>query len=242
MSGRRMIDHVGDGVSDGIADWDRVCSILAAVAPKASEVVMLTIPGDPKSKARPRVNPRGGVWTDSAAEEEAVAMRLRVARGSTPSMTDGVAFAAVFFRNTRQRRDVDNMLKLVLDAATKAGIWVDDRQVVALIAVEEWDAKHPRTLAAWAPHETSFPMRPPRKVCETCHEEFLISYGGYAKRFCSRACKATQIRQEKVRPGQGQGPKGQPATACRDCGKPVSKRSYIRCRACWAKARTAGVS
>lgn len=34
--------------------------------------------------------------------------------------------------------DVDNYAKAVMDAMTKAGVWLDDKQVVALTVTKEW--------------------------------------------------------------------------------------------------------
>ena len=95
--------------------------------------IEVTIPGEPRPKARPRVV-RGGrqVYSPSAEEEDRVAWHIAaacaVARVNTIyGRSYGVE--ATFFLGDRRRVDGDNLLKLVLDAGTRARIWPDDSLV-----------------------------------------------------------------------------------------------------------------
>jgi crossover junction endodeoxyribonuclease RusA len=229
--------------AQSVEDAELVGGLLAGLVPDLSSVRIATFDGEPRSKTRHRLNPRGGVWTPSAPDEDALALMLRVVRGSAPPMRGPVALAAVFYRGNRQRRDTDNMVKLVLDAGTKAALWGDDSQVTAIVAIVEWDPDLPRSVIAWTEHVTSFPLEVPLAICPSCGREFrVLGDDGHRRRFCSTSCRGSSIRQEKRRPGQGRGPKGQPPTSCRDCGRPISKRSYVRCRECWRRARAEGIS
>ena len=60
-------------------------------------------------------------------------------------MTGPVQVEAHFYRATKGRVDLDNLLKAVLDAATEAGVWVDDSQVREFTHVSvELGSKEPR--------------------------------------------------------------------------------------------------
>ena len=52
---------------------------------------------------------------------------------------------AAFWVSDRRRRDIDNLLKLVLDALNKGVAWHDDFQVVEIHATRQSDLEHPRT-------------------------------------------------------------------------------------------------
>jgi Holliday junction resolvase RusA-like endonuclease len=56
-----------------------------------------------------------------------------------------------FRRSTRRVVDLDNLAKLVLDAATKAGAWADDSQVLGLAARLELGHPEPGTILGVSP-------------------------------------------------------------------------------------------
>ena len=93
-------------------------------------VVCFTIPGEPKSKQRPRVTARG---TYTPAETKEAEQRVQAAWTETGA--DPFAFQVIvtidFFNGNKRRRDLDNMAKLVLDALNKHA-YADDFQVVGL--------------------------------------------------------------------------------------------------------------
>jgi len=101
-----------------------------------------------------------------------------------------LAVACVFYRATRHRIDVDNMLKDVLDAGTAARWWVDDQQVTFLLGVLEHDPENPRTVIFVTDHKSTMDRRPgaePR-FCERCGNLFKSPH--LPARFCSRRCRA----------------------------------------------------
>lgn len=102
-------------------------------------VARFTIEGEPCSKARARFTKRGSrvltytpEKTKQAEEHIAQLFRQVVIQDHEPDdrdITYGVM--ALFFCGNRQRRDVDNMLKLILDGLNKVA-WPDDEQVIEI--------------------------------------------------------------------------------------------------------------
>lgn len=174
-----------------------------------------------------------------------------------------VAVAAVFYRATRHRIDVDNMLKDLLDAGTDAGCWKDDQQVSAVFGVIEMDTVGPRTVVYAGQHQSTMNRRPgpTPKPCEQCGEPFADPR--LAARFCSRRCVSRHLAGGNDlsipvpcpqcgtlfrRRYSGSVVCG---SACRTaamigrnqakgqpprrchCGATLSKPTYKQCRACW---------
>lgn len=84
--------------------------------------ILVKVPFETIPKSRPRVTP-GGVFTPSHAEQDAVGMLI--AQHAPPAPWEfPVGLVAVFRRATLHRVDIDNLLKLVMDAAT--GLIYDD--------------------------------------------------------------------------------------------------------------------
>lgn len=111
------------------------------------ELVRFVVPGDPVSKARPRFTGKGGAYTPEKTKEaeERVAWAARAAgiRG-LPDATGSFGLLCVFFTATWQRRDADNMLKLVGDGLNKIA-YADDSQVTESSARIVRAVPNPRT-------------------------------------------------------------------------------------------------
>lgn len=93
-------------------------------------VARFTVDGEPASKARARFS-KGHAFTpaETTAAEQMMGWAFRqAARSHAPNKETQYGVVALFFSATRQRRDVDNMLKLVLDGLNKIA-WHDDSQV-----------------------------------------------------------------------------------------------------------------
>ncbi|HEX7124165.1 MAG TPA: RusA family crossover junction endodeoxyribonuclease [Thermodesulfobacteriota bacterium] len=108
----------------------------------ARTLVVAVILGEPVPKGRPRLG-LGRVYTPRATRlaEEAIGWNLKLAMRGGPFLGD--VRVALRFRETTRRADLDNLVKLVLDAANGV-VWRDDRQVVALDAAFVDDGE-PRT-------------------------------------------------------------------------------------------------
>ena len=92
--------------------------------------VRFVVPGEPLSKARPRVTKRGTYTPKSTLEQEKRVLGEWLALGTTPFIYQ-VVIDIDFYNATKHRRDIDNMAKLVLDALNKYA-FEDDYQVVGL--------------------------------------------------------------------------------------------------------------
>lgn len=161
-----------------------------------------TIPGEPASKARPRFDGRGSktrTYTPAKtkAAEVQVGWAFRAAGGRfepDPEVTFGVD--VTFHNGTRQRRDVDNMLKLVLDGLNGVA-WVDDTQVMEVTARKRFVSKaEARTEVVVSRVGT---MDRLTKPCERCGESFRIYESVKGQRYCSRACGDADREEARAR-------------------------------------------
>lgn len=147
-----------------------------------------TIHGNPVTKARARFYD-GKVYTPKKTRlgEQAVQWALKAAYGDAePNRIDDLGISALFYTQTRQRSDLDNFLKLLMDACNGL-IWGDDVQVVELSSkVIRGDAR-PRVDVLI--YRVSLETVPP---CETCGKP-VRQIGKIVKRktgarFCSKPC------------------------------------------------------
>jgi Holliday junction resolvase RusA-like endonuclease len=160
-------------------------------------VARFTVDGEPMSKARARFSKTGRAYTPEStrAAEERVGWAFRQAAGSySPSPDHTFGVVALFFHATAQRRDVDNMLKLVCDALNKLA-WVDDDQVTEVSARKLFteDPGHARTevLVYRSGHVLSQMLWMPCAACGVPVRTFRSWRG--KTRYCSRACSATRL-------------------------------------------------
>lgn len=99
------------------------------------QAVSFTVEGEPVSKSRARVTRSGHAYTPKKTRdaEAVIAWEYRRATASPPDPDGLYSVTALFVSKQRYRRDVDNMLKLVLDGLNKTA-WEDDSQVVEVTA------------------------------------------------------------------------------------------------------------
>lgn len=182
------------------------------------------IHGEPASKARARFTKRGSkvvAWTPQETQRAERDMRIAylAAIGGTdePVATDkDAAFGVVatFYCGTGQRRDVDNMLKLICDALNKVA-WVDDSQVTFIAGRKLRVTKEEARTEVAIYDQGRIPRA--KATCEHCQQ----SYNTYAtwanKRFCSQSCHLEFRRLARLR-------------VCRNaaCGKEFEATNGVR--------------
>lgn len=103
-------------------------------------VVRFTVPGEPKSKQRPRVTQRGTFTPKDTLEAERRVRDEWRKLGEQPFQYQ-VVMEIEFYNGNRRRRDLDNMAKLVLDALNGEA-FDDDYQVVSLNLTKRFTDKH----------------------------------------------------------------------------------------------------
>ena len=117
----------------------------------APQAVTFIVDGEPVSKERPRFTTRGGkprTYTPgkTLAAERAVKDAFEAAApGYTFAADASYTVEATFFNGTRRHRDVDNMLKLVLDGLNGVA-WADDHQVVKIATGKAYAPGQARTV------------------------------------------------------------------------------------------------
>lgn len=87
------------------------------------------VPGEPRSKARPRVTRLGHTYTPKTTQDAETAVREAYTASGGDIMTGTLGIDVLFCNGTRIRKDIDNQLKLVLDALNGVA-YADDHQVM----------------------------------------------------------------------------------------------------------------
>lgn len=213
-------------------------------------IAQFTIKGEPVSKARPRFTSYGSKTHSYTPEKTLSAERAMAAaflkacpqKGTDADAAFGVS--AHFYNGTRQRRDVDNMLKLVLDGLNKIA-WPDDVQVIEVDGAKSFvkpvDARTEVTVYSAG---RVYRLTKPCEHCGTAFETWpsLID----KTHFCSAACRtASRIAARQTVCAQcgetflRHGPAAKSrfcsracsnesrmvTTPCSECGTPVHKRA-----------------
>lgn len=122
-------------------------------------VVALVHSEPPVVWQRARFNPKGKrFFTDekTRAGERSIGWTLARAMRGQPLFSDTVALFAIFYvpelRAKTARADSDNLLKLVMDGATKSKhVWTDDVMVRTHGVLIDLDVEKPRTVLAICP-------------------------------------------------------------------------------------------
>lgn len=138
------------------SDLDRALAIFHVLCSDSDMMQYLVVEGLPVPKSRPRFRKNGSVYIDNKqiAAEEYLGYHLKM---KFPNPLEGnLAVGCIFFRPTKQRVDVDNMLKHVMDSANKI-VWHDDSQVTAQLGIIELDREHPRTVIIIGQHRSTMP-------------------------------------------------------------------------------------
>ena len=109
-------------------------------------MITLTVPGQPVSKARPRLG-HGHTYTPRKTKdaEGRVAAYLKASYPHVrPTGYGQFAVYLAFYLKGAPRLDIDNLLKLILDSLN-GRVWLDDNQVAVVHAQKYLHADSPRT-------------------------------------------------------------------------------------------------
>lgn len=203
-------------------------------------VAAFTVDGEPVSKSRARFTKRGSktfAYTPekTKAGEERVAWTYRSAvKGSPTDPEIAYRVEAHFFNGTRQRRDVDNMVKLILDGLNGVA-WIDDNQVTQI------EARKCYVVRSEARTEVRVfevgRLEPPKQPCLRCGREFR-TYASWrddpaGRKYCSQECARAHRVERKGR-------------TCEECGEPFlawgeTRETRFCSRACADESRRAEV-
>ena len=118
---------------------------LSALAGRVLFKAMLE--GEPLPWPRARTGQQGQHYLPRAfsAHRDALAWKMREALIEDGSIFTGdVGLLLGFFRSTRRRVDIDNLLKAVMDAGNGT-TWADDSQIVHIVANIRVEPAAPRT-------------------------------------------------------------------------------------------------
>lgn len=191
---------------------------------------VITIPGPPWSKARPRFS-RGRTYSSRDDIDAEIRTGLYLKNSIKTIYTGNVGVGCLFYRQNRQRIDTDNLLKHVCDSANGI-IWIDDYQCTSLFGAIELDPENPRTVVVVGAHETTMTRGTDAYVpCVVCEGPiYLDKNTGKLPKTCSPKCRES-------RPG-APGSLRQPVP-CKHCGKPFKRTNHTsvlcstQCRKDW---------
>lgn len=184
-------------------------------------IATFVVPGDPASKARARFTKRGAknvAYTPQNVKvgEAKIAAAFLEATGNVRGTDKEAAYgvACRFYSATRQRRDVDNMVKLVLDGLNKVA-FPDDSQVTEIKAGKEYAGREAaRTeVTVYATGR----MNRLRQTCAHCGTEY-VTYESVQDRvrYCSPECRKSAGSERRATLADAN---------CEHCGKSFSRRS-----------------
>jgi len=173
-------------------------------------VAKFIVEGEPVSKSRARFTKRGSrtfAYTPHKTHdgEKAIARAFRAAMPADyePDGEYHFGVSASFFNASRQRRDVDNMLKLVLDGLNGIA-WADDNQVTAVAARKSYESEKSSARTEVVIYRAE-KIKPPSANCQFCGVEFLMYRSTSKRKYCSRACDHANRRRNRT-------------TTCKQCG------------------------
>lgn len=247
------------------SDVDRALTMFAALnlGETSDSLHMITIPGAPWSKSRPRFARSGHAYPKAEDVDAEKRTGLYLRRTIRKPFPGNVAIGCVFFRPNRQRIDADNLIKHVCDAANGI-LWADDSQCTAVMGIVELDPENPRTVVVVGEHVSTM-LRGSNATwpCAVCARPVPMAGDFGRRKTCSRACAArikgnrsldtpiacqqcgTPFRRttsyQKLCSSQCRADslrdrrraRRSPLSNCSECGVQLTHHRGGRCRACW---------
>jgi len=218
---------------------EAACFLLKREQREVEVVARFTVDGEPMSKARARFARTGkGVRTYTPKSTHDAELRMaaafrEVAPGHTDDGTNAYGVMGLFFAGTRQRRDVDNMIKLICDGLNGVA-WQDDSQVEEVSGRRGVDVPgNARTEVLI--YRVGSVTQGPKKNCAGCGGPFTIYASTAKQKYCSRACAYSAARGRRQQSCEGCGTTFEPAHKQRYCSKPCAdraRRAEVTCGHC----------
>lgn len=150
--------------------------------------------GEPMPKQRPRFSPKGHAYTPQSTKEHqrSIASLITEQCANRELKADCLyGLRAVFYVQTFQRKDVDNLLKTLLDALNHVA-FKDDSQIKELMGWSVIDFQNPRT--EFVLYEIGIEDRE-QGYCVQCQKPFRRYASWKSRLFCSRECNALHSRK-----------------------------------------------
>jgi len=229
-------------------------------------VLNLCIEGEPLSAERVKFSKGSAYLPEKTRDyEDLIAWTVKGNyRGETTS-SEIFGLRAIFCRSNRQRVDIDNLLKALMDGITKSKvIWEDDSQLREISSSIFIADDKPRVeFIVYRCKDYN-----PRATCLNCGKELLNSYPSKQTKYCSRVCWSVSrkrvarvceycgetfiIAESKAKGhpnrfcsrecllkflAEMRKKEGSDKWRCETCGAPVSRKEYKRCFSCRLKSR-----
>lgn len=163
---------------------------------KRDLIATFTVPGEPRSKNQKKYRNASGerVTYPGGGAEYGEAFRALVSTPPDPGYT-AYAVEATFFYEHHQRRDVDNMLKGVLDGLNGVA-WVDDNQVLSVTASKVYVSSGEARTEVTVYRVGEMPWE--YATCVGCGDRYrtYTSWIG-TRKYCSETCLREHRRQRR---------------------------------------------
>lgn len=224
------------------ASDDTACFELIGQMRPVEVIARFTVGGEPVSKARARFTNYGSKGRTYTPEKTktAEAMVAKAFRSTVPAHTPDAdtvyGVFAVFYCGTRQRRDVDNMLKLICDGLNKVA-WADDVQVREITGRRDYTATQDEARTEVLVYRLGMTDRPKRN-CVHCGMAFDMYQSTSARKYCSRDCITAAARAKRLKVCAGCGEEfvdangGEPAKYCSKACVYRHKTTEVLCLVC----------
>jgi Holliday junction resolvase RusA-like endonuclease len=152
----------------------------------------ITIQGEPIAHCRPRFS-RGRVYNTQTTTnfKQRVGFIIKSQYNKLVDLDSKFRIDMKFYRSNRQRVDIDNLSKSILDAITNIKLWKDDSQVNEIHAEKFTVCSEPKTeIILYRISDNS-----PRETCPICKKPMVNSYKSSKRKVCSRECLSKSVKK-----------------------------------------------